>query len=586
MVISTEQGKYFVCSDSSSLRTSVWSMSLIVVFLLLMLSSISSNAATFKVSPDREEVAMNDSLTISFRTQVSVDDEPDFTPLEKDFSIINTLKRRDFSMMNGKITNNIEWLVEVMPRRDGTLIIPAISFGSDVSPESKVVVKNVPSQSGPLGQSDQTGDIFIEIEALPEQSWVQAQIIYTIRLFRAINTLNSSLSDPKISGGQMIIEKLEDSQYETYRNNKRYIVLERQYALFPQSSGELTIEPIVFTAQVHQQTRNRFAPFGQGAHTIQRLSRPINLEIKPIPTDYEGKTWLPTKKVDISEKWMKDVMKLEVGEPVTRAIIIKATGLSSEQIPEIGTAEIDGFKTYPDQAELHTQTDAEGVLGIRVEKSAIIPNAAGEYVLPAVELEWFNTLTGEMEVAQLPERIINVLPAASTNAAVVESDMEELLEQPANTSTEIIMISAGCWPWVSLVLGIVWFLTLLLWWKTKQLKTKVIEPVIKTKLSERKSLKNLRETSKLNDAEQMKKALLVWGESVWPNNAPISLSELALRCGTDVQTEVNLLNQSLYGSSEKPWDGQRLLSTLEAFDNKTVAEQGEQQSNLKPLNKI
>lgn len=578
MVISKGQEKNLIWPSYSVL----WAF----VFIIVAAFSLDSQAATFKVSPDRDEVDLNESFTISFRAVGSVDDDPDFSPMEKDFSIVSKLKRSNISINNGSKTSTQEWLVEVMARRDGMLIIPAITFGKDKTPEAKVLVRNVPAPTGQAGQND---NIFIEIEALPEQSWVQAQIIYTIRLFRAVNTYNSSLSEPTITGGQMISEKLEDKQYETTRNNKRYIVLQRRYALFPQASGEFIIEPIIFSGQVSQQSRNLFDPFGRNSRTVQRVSRPINLSIKPIPSQYSGMTWLPAKKIEISEKWMKDVLKLEAGQPVTRTIVIKAEGLSSEQLPEIVMQEMNDFKSYPDQPELHNQSSNEGVLGIRQEKSAIIPNKAGEFVLPAVEMTWWNTQTGKMETAQLPERVINVIPSTSAEepAVVVDNSQQEPTEVSPLVSADSRIQSASYWPWVSLILAVAWLLTLLAWWKAKRIKTTLVEPTVKANLSERQTLRALREKIKLNNVTQIKEALLIWGSSVWPENAPTSLNELGERCGSDVHVEISKLNQNLYGTSGEEWSGERLLQAIDNFDvlsnnNERVASE----TRLKPLNNI
>ncbi len=582
MVISKGQRKALVWSNYSVLS--------VFVFIIFAAFSLGSQAVTFKVSPDRDEVDLNDSFTISFRAVGSIDDEPDFSPIEKDFSIVSKQRRRNISINNGSKISTQEWIVEVMARRDGVLIIPAINFGKDKSPETKVLVRNIPASSGQAGPNE---NIFIEIETLPEQSWVQAQIIYTVRLFRAVNTYNSSLSEPEMTGGQMISEKLEDKQYETTRNNRRYIVLERRYALFPQASGEFTIEPIIFSGQVNQQSRNSFDPFGRNSRTVQRVSRPINLTIKPIPNEYSGMTWLPAKKIEISEKWMKNVLKLEAGEPVTRTIVIKAEGLSSEQLPEIVMQEMSDFKTYPDQPELHNQSSDEGVLGIRQEKSAIIPNKAGEFVLPAVEMTWWNTQTGKMETAQLPERVINVLPSSSSVEepadVVVDTQPQESTElSPLESSTDSHIQSAGYWPWIALILAMAWLLTLWAWWNAKRIKTILVEqPIVKANLSERQNLRTLREKIKLNDATQVKESLLIWGRSVWPENSPTSLNELGERCGADIHVEVSKLNQSLYGSSAEEWDGERLLQAIDNFDG--VSHNDERIANetrLKPLNNI
>ncbi len=578
-----------VRSLKSNGLNSVW------LFLCLLIFSGVFNvayAARLKVTLDRDVVSLNDSFTIFFQAVGSVDDDPDFSPLEKDFSIIGKQKRSNFSIINGKRNSNAEWLVEVTANRDGVLQIPAINFGKDQSPSTQVRVKNAPvlaplKQSGQAGQDDSDDEIFIEVEAIPEHSWVQSQIIYTIRLFRSVNTFNSSLSEPKISSGKMIAEMLEDRQFEMSRNNKRYIVLQRRYALFPQASGAFELEPIVFKGQISQQSRHLFDPFGRNSLSVQRLSRSIKLNIKPVPADYTATTWLPAKSLKVQEKWVTDPHELVAGEPVTRTIVIKADGLTSEQLPEIILSDLENFKHYPDQPELHNQTSRDGVLGIRQEKSALIPNKAGEFVLPAVEITWWNTQTAEMEIAQLPERVITVLPGSGKESpAQLETTLNADPSPEATTTKPASKQEQGYWFWVSLFLTLGWLSTLLFWWSQNRQKD-IKEDSDQVVLTERSSIRNLREAIRKDDPVLIKDALLNWAKSVWKENPPTNLTVLGEYSGQPLSDELTLLNQSLYGKTDQRWNSERLLLAVENFDGLKLQEQRtKDQQGLKPLHNI
>lgn len=562
-----------------------------------------ANAAEIKLTLDRDTVSKSDSVTLFFQAIGSVDDDPDFSPLEKDFSIIGKQKRTNLSIINGKRTSSTEWLVEVMATRDGELLIPAINFGIDQSPSAKLVVSNAPVVPD---QDKENQDVFIEVEAMPQETWVQSQVIFTIKLFRSINTFNSSLSEATINGGQVIVEKLEDRQFETSRNGKHFVVLQRRYALFPQASGKFIIEPIVFSGQVSQRSRQLFDAFGRQGQTIKRFSSAIELNVKPIPTDYSGKTWLPAKKLEINEKWMKDNLQLVAGEPVTRIVVIKADGLTSEQLPEINTNDLIDFKIYPDQPELHNQTSTNGVLGIRQEKSAVIPNDAGEYVLPAIDLKWWNTLTGEMEIAQLPERVINVLPSVNDqgiaddqidqNKNVIPEQIEKTVEEESNTMPTLISNYSEShwkyWPWVALFLALGWISTLFAWWNRNRSVVSAIdveasERSKNVEASSRSILRNLKEAVRKDDPVAIKNALLDWTGSIWKENTPKSLTDIAALCEQSLSDQLLLLSESLYGNTDKKWDGDQLLTEVENFDRSKFQEgKLTDQKGLKPLHNI
>ena len=92
-------------------------------------------------------------------------------------------------------------------------------------------------------------------------------------------------------GADAVIQKLgDDKNFETHRGNKRYSVYERRYAIFPQASGDMQIEPMVFKGQAGTNSRF-FDNFlgNSGALTIVKRSDPITLAVQTIPTDYRGR---------------------------------------------------------------------------------------------------------------------------------------------------------------------------------------------------------------------------------------------------------------------------------------------------------
>ncbi len=581
----------------------------IAIFLMFAGMFSVVHAANIKLTVDRDVVSLSDSVTLFFQATGAVDDDPDLAPLEKNFTILGKQQRSNLSIINGKRSSSKEWLVEVVAKREGELIIPAINFGKDQSPAAKVVVT---SEAVATNQGKDDQEVFIEVEISSQQTWVQSQVIFTIKLFRAVNTFNSSLSEAKINGGQVIVEKLEDRQFETSRNNKRYAVLQRRYALFPQASGKFTIDPIVFSGQISQRSRQLFDAFGRSGQTIKRFSRAIELDIKPVPKAFSGDTWLPAQKLEINEKWMKDNLELIAGEPVTRVIIVKAKGLTSEQLPEINVKDLDDFKIYPDQPELHNQTSRDGVLGIRQEKSAVIPNTAGEYVLPAIKLPWWNTQTGEMELAELPERVINVLPAENqvgeqaTNAVtqnattnVEQSEHKNEFDHPTTESstisieeTDSSLTNRGYWPWISLFLVIGWLITIFVWWNRSRSTTASdieIASLNRSKGSDatpRSILRTLREAVHSNDSVATKNAILIWAETIWKENTPKNLADLAALCEQPLSDQLMLLSRHIYGGGEQNWDGEQLLIAIENFAGSKQQSSSNDQIQLQPLHNI
>jgi hypothetical protein len=379
---------------------------------LLLLCGTLVQAANISVTTDRDPVSLNESFTITFESDGRVDDDPDFSVLEQDFRILSQQQSTNMSIMNGRVSNSHTWQLTVMPQRAGRLTIPAVSFGSDASPPVTIRVESGASGSNPQSASDQ--GVFLEVEVDETRPYVQAQAIYTVRLFLAINVANASLTEPAVPSGAAVIQKIgDDTRYQTTRNGRRYDVIERSYALFPQTSGMLNVEPVAFQAQPASRNGFFFNPFDAGGRTIYIQSDRITLEVQPIPAGFKGANWLPAADVKLSESWSEDPAQFTVGQPITRTLTLSAAGQTASQLPELPRWDQSALRQYPDQPSLNDQVTAKGVTGQRIEKIAIIPNQPGKYTLPAIEVPWWNLQTEKQEVARLPEHEIEVLPIAS-----------------------------------------------------------------------------------------------------------------------------------------------------------------------------
>ena len=66
---------------------------------------VNSQAATITVTTDRASVGLNESFMMTFESDSSVDSDPDFSPLNKDFQILSRNSSSNLSIVNGKISS-------------------------------------------------------------------------------------------------------------------------------------------------------------------------------------------------------------------------------------------------------------------------------------------------------------------------------------------------------------------------------------------------------------------------------------------------------------------------------------------------
>jgi hypothetical protein len=513
-------------------------------------------AATIKVEVDRNPVQVDESFQVVFTVDGSADGDPDFTPLEKDFEILGRSQSTSMQIINLNISRHTIWTLSLMPKTTGSLVIPAISFGSDKSPVTWVTVV-----SAPLAQPGKAnGDLFLEVAAKPDETYVQAQVFYTVRLFRAVNVLNASLTEPKTSGADAVVTKLgDDKSYETRRGGRRYVVTERRYAIFPQESGQMVIQPVVF--------EGRYVDGFNSLRSKRLRSDALALDIKPVPAA-ASKSWLPANKVTLSEQWPDDPPKFTVGEPVTRTLVLSADGLTAAQLPKLAGDDVAGFKTYAEQPKLEDKPTHGGMVGTRRESAAFVATKPGTYTLPAISVHWWNINSNQAETATIPARTIRVLPAAGEGAASPAAPAPATADHTASATPAAAAAAtpssgqgAGAWPWIAGITTIGWLVTLLVWWRSHRPEGPQ-QPAAQPPAPSA-SLKQLERAVRAGDAPAAKAALLTWAKQQWPDNPPTNLNEIGRRLGGEAESLIQTLNQALYGQTgDQSWNQPRLYEII------------------------
>jgi len=557
----------------------------LITFLLLLSFSLASQATTITAKTDRNPVGMNESFTLTFMADGSVDDDPDFTPLKKDFDILGQSSGSNISIINGSYSRTTTWILTMMAKQQGTFTIPSIAFGSDRSPAMRISVNA--ASSAPSGNSE----VFMELESSTRKAWVQSQIVLTERLYSAANISHYGLSQLQIKDLDTVAEQLgKESQYQTTRGNQTYLVIERKYALYPQKAGALHIPAQVGEVQMSSGRGSFFDPFPGAGKTQRVRSRSLDIQVQPAPASFQGKNWLPSSEVQLVEEWSPNPPVFKVGEPVTRSISLFADGITAAQLPTLQNYNLPGIKTYPDQPTLKDNKQSDGIIGGRTEKVALMPTQAGNYTLPEIDIPWFNTKTGKTEVAKIAARTIKVLPGAVTTNAppqVSTPVMPQTSAMPAPAATATAPPSpepaSSYWPWISLALGAGWLITLLAWW-FKRGKSRPVDSTLEVTAPSLKKLTTaVYRSCKLNQASSCKDALIEWGRARYPAQSINSLGDLAQHCNARLGDAIKQLNNALYGNNATHWNSQSLVEAFKAQQKSAGRKPAEKPSSLQPL---
>ena len=527
-----------------------------MLFTVAMMMSTGVATAAVVASIDRANVELNESFTLKITVDTAIDVEPDASALEEDFYVGTRSQLSNTTIVNGQISRSRTWTYVLMARREGALTIPPVRIGSEQSEPVPITV-TPPSTTLP-GEAD----IFVTTEVDHDESFVQAQVLYRVKVYRAVATRQPRLSEPSMGGVEVLIESAgEERSYESILNGKAYNVVERVYALFPQESGTISIAPARFEARVLRDGRIT----GRKIFESEAIEVTVN-PIPPPPADFPDAVWFPARSVTLTEDWSRESSELPAGEPITRHIIVTADGQLSTQIPVIEPAVSDTVKIYPDKPEFRDSAGASGIRAVRRDQYAMIGITAGPVELPTVDLPWWNIDAGEWQVATLPGSTLTILP--SPNAAPLPVAAEEPVDaESEGPATETQVVYVDFWRYVSAGLGGVWLMTIIAWWwssrpATSEPREPAPPPIHK---QQAKFLKAARKAAIAGDAAGVKSALLDWGRLEWPNRTPRSIGELASRVALPLSTQLEALCSASYGPREESWDGEALAKSLRSI---------------------
>ena len=568
-----------------------------ILWAILLLALPAVVAAAVSASVDRQEVYDGDTITLTLESDGG-GGRPDLSPLKRDFEVLGSGTFNSFSFVNGRQSSKSGWRVRLRPRRLGDLTIPPIDMGGRKTRPILVHVRPVPPEVA-ARMADQ---VFVEtqIDTGGRPPYVQQQVKLTVRLYYRVRLASGELTDP-VPDGDVLVERLgKERRYETVRNGERYQVVERRYALFPQRSGRLQIPSVVFHGRVRvpePRRQRRFrdpffddffkdpfddpffadSPFGGRTEPVVARSPSKTLEVLPPPKGYKGRHWLPARDLKLYDSWTDAPPTLRAGEPVTRILAIRATGLEGSQLPEPQMAETPDYRVYPEQPATSNRVQDGWVVGEIQRAFTVVPQHAGRLVIPEVRLRWWDLQAGEEREAVLPRWELEVAPGAApaappasagagqgaaTTPPTAASAPEAARSGPANPGRWL-----GYWPWALALLLAVLIGWLLLRRRRRPAASPPAPPQpapATAPAAEAEALKaardRLRQACGQGDPRAVAAALLALAKLHWREDPPLDLPALARRRPAQAEA-LEALDRALYGEGEPP-DNWRALCDL------------------------
>ncbi|EJM92011.1 hypothetical protein PMI34_02315 [Pseudomonas sp. GM74] len=532
----------------------------------LLFCMVQAHAAELVASVDRSRLSSGETVELTLESSdVTQFGKPDLTALEPLFEVRGTRQVNQLNTLSGENQATTRWIVTLLPRQNGSVVIPSLQLGELQSQPITLQVVESETPDNPNNRAP----VFIDASLDQTSVYVQAQAVLTLRIYHSVSLYDDS-SLPPLQIPDARIEQLGDSRtYEKDIDGQRHGVIEMRYAIYPQHSGELIIPAQVFNAAlVDPQPVQDTAQGPKAGKLMPVTSAELLLTVKAKPITWPADApWLPARSLTLSESWNPEPDHTQVADSLTRSLTVTAEGLSSTQLPPLPGTDVGGLRRYPDQPVLGNQISERGLVGSREDREALVPTRTGAIELPTVDVVWWNTFEDHLEHSSLPARTLHV---AANPSLMVDTPAGAL---PIDAGAD----SEALWRWKlsTLILACTTLLGFGLWWRGRW--QPAVARVAQTGPSPRTVLDDLKRACQANDSHATRQAL-----DAWARQQPETLADMAARF-VPLSDALDGLNGALYSETGQYWQGDELWRAIKAIPMAERVQDPVGDSGLPPL---
>ncbi|UNK50901.1 BatD family protein [Lysobacter sp. S4-A87] len=426
----------------------------VVIWLLLSTMSLAASAQT-RAWLDRDRIALGETVTLNIETTSAAAAEPDYAPLQADFSVSGHTSRREFESINGRNSMRTLYAVALRPRRDGVLTVPALGLGSERTQPLPLVVTPTSGRT-PARAGD---DVFIESEADDADPYVQQSVGWVVRLYSAAPLVSGQLDQPAPEGASL--QRVgDDAQYQRDVGGRRYSVVERRFLLVPERSGALTIPPASFEGRGAGGFFDDL--FGGNGGALQAQSAPRVLQVRPVPAD-APQPWLPLQ--DLQLRYQSTPQELRAGAAATLVVEATADGATAAQMPELQLPAMAGVQVFAEPVQADERFVDGRPRAKLTRRFSLVPSRTGKVDLGGMRLSWWDVRAGMVRTATLPALSWTALPAAAAPTPTpdpVTASPAAPAEVVADAGSPLQVIQGASRGWVlaTLLFAALWLFTL------------------------------------------------------------------------------------------------------------------------------
>lgn len=395
-----------------------------IVFLWIALIMVSLHAfADEKVSftasaPDA--VAVGDQFRLSYT--VTTQKVRDFrVPSIKGFDVLmgpSRSQQKSVQIINGETTStsSITFTYILMATKEGSFTLPGATITADGNQmvSNAVHINVLPADQANGASSGNSGrqggaasrassgtsvsnsDLFITATASKTTLYEQEAFLLTYKIYTLVDLRGfDNVKLPDFKGFHSQEVELPNDRKWSLEHYKGYqTTVYRQFVLFPQQSGKLTIDAARFDASIAKATQvaDPFEAFFNGGNNYVEVKKTLatpqlTVDVKELPAGKPAGFSGGVGEFSISSSINSTNVK--TNDAVTVKLVISGTGnLKLISTPEVKFPE--DFEVYDPKVDNKFRLTSAGLSGSQVIEYLAIPRNAGTYKIPAVEFSYFD----------------------------------------------------------------------------------------------------------------------------------------------------------------------------------------------------
>ncbi|MGY2905963.1 BatD family protein [Bradyrhizobium sp. URHC0002] len=225
---------------------------------------------------------------------------------------------------------------------------------------------------------------------------------------------NYMTSPPELPGFQVrnaVTRQLQSVNLSEQRNGSSYAGVRFEFAIYPQEPGAFVISD--------QKVKVKYAAEPPAVReellSLPRMS--FDAFIPDAAADLNP--YVAASRLRIEQSVERSSEQLKVGDSITRTVTIQADETPAMLLPPVTFPTVDGLAIYPAQPALQDKTEGrtDALTATRTDSATYILQRPGDYVLPAIDVRWWNAGEEHVDTAHLDAVTMQVAANPAVQAA-------------------------------------------------------------------------------------------------------------------------------------------------------------------------